>query len=97
MLHQACATWVMASGWRVAGPGRPLAIAHKLALQGATHTDTHAHTGGRTQTQAEACEWAMACAHGLEFSERRPTGDVAGELGARVQASAYTQISCIVA
>eukprot|EP01047_Picozoa_sp_COSAG01_P017888 COSAG01_NODE_957_length_12474_cov_44.298182_10_plen_53_part_00 len=39
-------------------------------------------TMARTQTQAETCEWAMACAHLFALDERRPAGDVAGELGA---------------
>ena len=56
-------------------------MAHQSALQ-------LPPTQARTQTQA--CEWAMACAHVFEFGECRPAGDIAGELGAADQFSAYT-------
>ena len=72
---------VSAAGY--AGSGRPLAMAHQSALQlPLPHT--------RAQTQAEACEWAMACAHVGDLGERRPAGDIAGELGAADTFSAYT-------
>eukprot|EP01047_Picozoa_sp_COSAG01_P017883 COSAG01_NODE_957_length_12474_cov_44.298182_5_plen_91_part_00 len=59
-------------------------MAHQSALQ--LHP-----TQARTQTHAEACEWAMACAHASELDERRPAGDIAGERNAAGQVSAYTQ------
>jgi hypothetical protein len=79
---------------RTCSQGRWVAGASKKAVGHYTQVSHHCQvppTQTRTQTQAEACEWSMVCAHHSDLGESRPAGDIAGQPSAVPQASAYTQ------